>query len=334
MTGTTTSLVRLANEKTFEAADNLSVLDAARAAGIVLEHSCRTGRCGTCKARVLEGTTRSIGDESGLPAPDRAAGYVLTCTSAATSPLRLDIEDVGALANYPVRTLPCRVDAIAMLAPDVMQVMLRFPPNSNLRYLPGQYVDVIATGGLRRSYSIANMPAASGKVELHIRRVPQGAMSDYWFDRCKAGDLLRIEGPKGTFFLRDVAGLDLVFLATGTGIAPIKALLDELTTRPAPTRPRSVQLYWGGRVETDLYWQPEVDASDVRYVPVLSRATQAWAGERGHVQHALLRRHSNLAETAVYACGSSEMIDGARATLVDAGLASRRFLSDAFVSSK
>ena len=328
------ALVQLANDKSFEAGPDVSMLDAARAAGLVLEHSCRTGRCGTCKARVTRGATAAIGDTSGLSAADSAAGFVLTCTTAALDEVHLDIEDVSLLADFPSRTSPCRIDAIARPAPDVVQVTLRFPPNASPKYLPGQYVDVIGAGGVRRSYSVACQPRSDGKVELHVRAVEGGAMSAYWFGAAKAGDLLRLEGPKGSFFLRDVAGLDLVFLATGTGIAPVKAMLEGLAERVPAGLPRSITVLWGGRIAADLYWVPHYEKlAGLDFVPVLSRADEAWTGARGHIQHVLMQRNPDWANSVVYACGSQAMIDSASAELLRAGLPTKRFYSDAFVSS-
>lgn len=310
------------------------MLDAARAVGVVLEHSCRTGRCGTCKARVTSGETRIIGDTSGLTEADTLAGYILTCTTAVLGDVHLDIEDVSLLADFPTRTTPCRIDSIRRAATDVVCVTLRFPPNASPNYLPGQYVDVIGSGGRRRSYSVASQPSKDGKIDLHIRAVDGGAMSSYWFGAAKAGDLLRLEGPKGTFFLRDVAGLDLVFLATGTGIAPVKAMLEGLATRVAPGLPKSVTVLWGGRTEPDIYWSPQISPSlPFEFVPVLSRADAGWAGARGYVQKLLTQRMSDFSNAVVYACGSQAMIDDASTALIGAGLSPKRFFSDAFVSS-
>ena len=330
--------IRLANDKTFDAVADASVLDAARQAGLVLEHSCRTGRCGSCRARVLAGSVRALRPDLSLSAAERAAGWTLTCVSAAAEDLVLDIDDLGLPPDLAARTLPCRIDSIERPAPDVARVRLRLPPTAAFRWLAGQYVDVIGPGGVRRSYSIANDAAADpSRLELHVRRVDGGTMSDYWFERAKANDLLRLHGPLGTFFLRDTAGLHLVLLATGTGIAPIKALLGELALRPPAQQPRSAALYWGNRHEADLYWQPDDAlrgaAPPLSYEPVLSRAGDGWAGARGHVQQRLMRRPYPWAETVVYACGSPAMIDGARAALTLAGLPARHFHSDAFVSS-
>ncbi|MCZ2497695.1 2Fe-2S iron-sulfur cluster binding domain-containing protein [Xylophilus sp. Kf1] len=328
------ALVHLANDKSFEAALEVSILDAARSAGIVLEHSCRTGRCGSCKARVIGGSTRVIGDISGLSAAESEKGYVLTCTTAALNEVYLDIEDVSILADFPSRTTPCRIDSIKRAASDVVCVTLRFPPNASPNYLPGQYVDVIGSGSIRRSYSVAGQPSKDGKIDLHIRAVEGGVMSSYWFGAAKAGDLLRMEGPKGSFFLRDVSGLELVFLATGTGIAPVKAMLEGLATRVAPGLPKSITVLWGGRTAADIYWAPDIDPSlPFDFVPVLSRADEDWSGARGYVHKQLLKRMSDFSSAVIYACGSQAMIDDASRELIAAGLPPKRFFSDAFVSS-
>lgn len=326
--------VHLSNRKQFEAPSDATLLDAAQVAGLVLEHSCRSGRCSTCKAQVVSGSTVAIRSDLTLTPDERRAGWILTCSTAAASDLELDIEDLGLAAPIAVRTLPCRVDMLDRPAPDVVRAQLRLPPNAAFQYLPGQYIDVIG-GGVKRSYSIANAPAPDGRLELHVRQVEAGAMSAYWFERARANDLLRFEGPRGTFFLRDVADRDLVFLATGTGIAPVKAMLAELATRDAVQQPRSLTLYWGGRHASDLYWTPDAAATPaaLRFVPVLSRAGAEWSGARGHVQDVLLATRPDLSNGVVYACGSSAMIDAAHAALDAAGLPPKRFFSDAFVSS-
>lgn len=310
-----------------------NILDAALRQGVVLEYSCRTGRCGTCRARLTSGSTTAEHVEIGLSAEEQAAGWILTCVRTADSDVSLDVEDLTGIVVHPVRTLPCRVSSVEHLAADVVRVVLRLPPNAPLTYRAGQYVDVIAQGGLRRSYSIANAFAAKGEIELHIRQVSEGRLSAYWFGSAKVNDLLRLRGPLGTCFLRNVAGSDLVFLATGTGIAPIKAMLEELGSAEPAAAPRSVSLYWGGRVRQDLYWDPHDVGFDGLFVPVLSRAGVDWNGARGHVQDVLLANRPDLSRALIYACGSDAMIRAARQRLVDAGLVERSFRSDAFVTS-
>ncbi len=219
------------------------------------------------------------------------------------------------------------------MTPDVLKVVLRLPPTSEFNFYPGQYVDVIGSGGLRRSYSVANAPTADKLIELHIRRVDGGAMSAYWFDEARVNDLLRLHGPRGTFFLREIAGADLVLLATGTGIAPVKSMLEGLRTVPKAEQPASIAVYWGGRTRGDLYWQPDTSDLEFRFVPVLSRADATWQGKRGHVQDVLLSDGVDTSKMFVYACGSNAMIHSAHDLLRAAGLPDNRFHSDAFVCS-
>jgi CDP-4-dehydro-6-deoxyglucose reductase len=325
--------ILLSNGKTFSSTDGASVLESAKAAGLMLEHSCRIGRCSSCKAKVTSGTTIALRPEESLSRQERDDGWILTCVRAAQGDeVSLDIEDLGDVARFTARTLPCRIDSLELLSPDVVKVLLRLPPNASFGYLAGQYVDVIGHGGVRRSYSIANAPGTSERIELHIRKVPGGTLSEYWFERAKLNDLLRLSGPLGTFFFRRPTVADeTVFLATGTGIAPIKAMLEALAQRPPIERPQSLTVYWGGRTAPDIYWQPKFDGLQLRFVPVLSRADSDWTGVRGHVQDALLANYPSLDTLDVYACGSNAMIASAKQILVNSGLHSKRFHSDAFV---
>nr|WP_259372763.1 2Fe-2S iron-sulfur cluster-binding protein [Schlegelella koreensis] len=322
----------MANRKQFEAKPGVTLLDAAGTAGLVLEHSCRTGRCGTCKARVRSGSTALVKRNDCLGPEERRAGWVLTCATAALSDVELEIVDLGIFEPFPVRTLPCRIDALERPADGVMQVTLRLPREVRLQYLPGQSIDVIRAG-IKRSYSIANAPQPDARLELHVREIDAGVLSAYWFGHARVGDLLHLEGPRGTFFLRDVAGRDLVVLVTGTGIAPLKAMLSQLAAEPGEAQPRSIALYWGARRPADLYADPRAFHPALRYVPVLSRADAGWHGERGHVHEALLRDGVDPACAVVYACGSRQMVDAARAALAAVGLASPCFVADAFVPS-
>lgn len=323
----------LPSGRRFQSDQGETLLDAALRCGITLEHSCRTGRCSTCKGRVLAGSTTALHEEVGLSTQQRDDGWILTCIRRAESDMTLDIQDLGNVTLHPARTWPCRIQALQPLASDVLKVVLRLPPSSQFDYHPGQYVDVIGPAGVRRSYSVANAPTPDKQVELHIRAVPDGALSRYWFEQARVNDLLRLHGPLGTFFLRDVAGLDLVCLATGTGIAPIKAALEGLRRRPQDALPASIRVYWGGRKPADLYWDPGLLDLPLRFVPVLSRPEPAWRGVRGHVQQAFLADQPQLARMAVYACGSDAMIHDARDLLMRSGLREGRFHSDAFVSS-
>jgi CDP-4-dehydro-6-deoxyglucose reductase len=325
--------VTLSNSREFLCISNLSMLDSAREAGIVLEHSCRTGKCGVCKAQVISGETKVIRHEESLLEHELDSGIILTCCRTADSNVLLDVEDLGQLALIKKMTLPCRIDSISLLAEDVVQIMLRLPPNNNFQYLPGQYIDVIGTGGVKRSYSIANTFTQGGKIELHVKKVSEGIMSNYWFGGAKPSDLLRLDGPHGTFSFRDKPAQNIIFLATGTGIAPVKSILEQLDQNPSLATGKIIHIYWGGRFEHDLYWRPSFSTIKPIFKPVLSRANDVWQGRRGYVQDALISDGVDLSDAVIYACGSPEMIESAATSLALQGLKRNCFFSDAFVSS-
>jgi CDP-4-dehydro-6-deoxyglucose reductase len=282
---------------------------------------------------VLQGETTALQTESGLNDAEKAEGWILSCVRSAQTDVTLEVEDLGNVVLPASKTLPCRISSIDRLATDVVRIMLRLPPTADFRSIPGQYIDVIGPGGVRRSYSLANANTADKTLELHIRAVHGGLMSDYWFKQSKANDLLRFNGPLGTFFLRGLEKLHLVFLATGTGIAPVKAMLESLANTEPEQAPQSVTVFWGGRTAEDLYFDPQAIPAGHRFVPVLSRAASGWAGVSGYVQNALLAMQPDLARTAVYACGSDAMIRSAKSSLLAAGLPDNRFFADAFVPS-
>jgi CDP-4-dehydro-6-deoxyglucose reductase len=326
-------VIKLSNGLEFSARAGDSFVDSALAAGITLPHSCKTGRCSTCKCKVLQGETTVLQSEIGLTDKEKFEGWILSCVRAAQTDIVLEVEDLGNVVLPPSKTLPCRISSIDRLATDVIRVKLRLPSTADFRSIPGQYIDIIGPGGVRRSYSLANASMADKTLELHIRAVVGGVMSDYWFNKAKTNDLLRLNGPLGTFFLRSLDRLHLVFLATGTGIAPVKAMLESLTNISPEQGPESVTLFWGGRKAEDLYFDPQTIPAGHRFVPVLSRGEAGWTGASGYVQNALLATQPDLARTVVYACGLDAMICSARANLITAGLPDNRFYADAFVSS-
>lgn len=323
--------IHLTNGKRFEANPGESLVDAAARSDIALPYSCKTGRCSTCKAKIVDGVTAPIHAEFGLTAQEQEQGWILGCVRSAETDVTLDIEDLGSVVIPMRKTVPTRIHSLQTLSSDVLKVVLRLPPTAAFDFLPGQYINVIGHDGIRRSYSIANGNKAGGMLELHIRKVEGGRMSSYWFGQAKENDLLRLDGPSGTFFLRNLTGCDLVFLATGTGIAPVKAMLEGLAQ--ISEQPRSVTVYWGGRTPDDLYMDFSVIPAAHRYVPVLSRADANWTGARGYVQDVYLSEAVNMDEVLVYACGSEAMIQSAKQVLTTNGLPERQFQSDAFVCS-
>lgn len=326
------ALITLSSGKSFKLSGGLTILESAAQSQISLPYSCKTGRCSTCKCKVISGETKALVAEIGLTESEKAEGWILSCARTATTDVVLEVEDLGGVVLHPAKTQACRISSLEKLAPDVIKVLLRLPPTATFNFIPGQYIDVIGPGGVRRSYSLANAPKTDNTLELHIRAVKNGAMSHYWFSQAKVNDLLRLHGPQGTFFMRNIAQRDLVFLATGTGIAPVKAMLEALSSLSLNQLPRSVSVLWGGRNEYDLYFNLAELPGTFQYTPVLSRSA-TWKGERGYIQDVLLRRKSDLLNSTVYACGSDSMIHCAKVALTMAGLPSHHFYSDAFVCS-
>jgi len=327
------ALVTLSSGLSFQVSADSTILDAATQARVVLPYSCKTGRCSTCRCKIINGATRALHPESGLTEQEKAEGWILSCVRAVDSDVVLEVHDLGSIELPAARSFPCRIRGIKPLAPNVIQVLLRLPPTADFQFLPGQYIDVIGPNGLRRSYSLANANFTDRLLELHIRAVEGGELSQYWFSQAKPNDLLRLNGPLGTFFLRESADLDLIFLATGTGISPVKAILESMAQLSSEQRPKSVTVFWGGRDSRDLYFNvADIPGSHI-YVPVQSRPADDWAGAKGYVQDVLLATKPDLSNAAVYACGSAAMIHNAKIRLVEAGLSAKRFYSDAFVCS-
>lgn len=325
--------VLLRNGNRFNCDPSTTILDNAIANKIALEHSCKTGQCGVCEAKVLCGETKVLRPEIALDAEKVNQGFVLTCCRTATSNIEIDAEDLPELADIKTKTYPARIDSIEQLTQSIIKVVLRTPPNDKIHFLAGQYISVIGPNGLRRSYSIANAPRADGKIELHIKKVDGGAFSAYWFEQAKVNDLLRFEGPLGTFFVRKPLPQKLILLATGTGLAPIKALLENIAALPAADLPE-VHVYWGSRHAEDVYMDlATLSASNSLVHVLLSQPAAGFTGRKGYVQDAVLTDFKQFDDCAVYACGSIKMIESAKAALLKSGLPSNKFHSDAFVSS-
>ncbi|MDA9983897.1 FAD-binding oxidoreductase [Porticoccaceae bacterium] len=320
--------VFLSNGVEFECPPDQSILEAAQKHKIAIEHSCKTGRCGVCIALVIKGQTSPLFNEESLSLSDSESKNILTCCRTIESDTYLDIQDLGQIGEIPVLTLPCRISSLKLLNENVLLVTLRLPPKANFRYVEGQYIDLIHNG-TRRSYSIANAPNSDGKIELMVKKVNDGFMSDYLFNRAALNDLLRIEGPQGTFSYRDNGSKNIIFLATGTGIAPVRAMLQKMSMHQMLDR--EIYVFWGGRYATDLFLDTRKIEGSHQFYAVLSRDDRL--SYKGYVQDAVLKSGINLSDSTVYACGSEVMISSSARLLIANGLSSKRFFSDAFVSS-
>lgn len=315
-----------------------TLLTAALNAGFTLPYGCRNGACGACKGKVLAGVVDYGAHQAGaLSVEEKARGLALFCCARAESDLTLEVKEVGAAKDIPVRNLPCRVERMTRLAPDVMAVWLKLPSNERLLFLPGQYIDFMLKDGTRRSFSLANTPEQDALLELHIRYVPGGKFTEHVFNTMKVKDIMRIAGPYGSFFLREPAdGLakPVILVAGGTGFAPIKSLLAHALQHGVA---REFVLYWGAKTLADLY-QPEVPAAwqqahaNFTFIPVLTEPApgDAWHGRTGHVHAAVLADFADLSGYEAYVCGAPVMVAAARRDFSARGLPEDAFFSDAF----
>lgn len=324
--------IELKNSKYFSCEEIDTILVGAQKDRINLNYSCKTGRCQSCKAKVISGTTIAENEEIGLSAEDKENGYILTCVRTPTSDVILDLDDLSDYKLEPIKTLPSKINKITKISADVIELELRIPPQSIFNYLPGQYVNFIKES-YKRSYSIANCNKSSNLI-FFIKRYQGGLFSNYLFDEAKVNDLLRIEGPIGTFFLRNTDKKNIIFLATGTGIAPVKAILEQMNDDNTGLLDKNIFLFFGGRFSEDLFWKPEFSNINVNFIPVLSRKAQDGDGSTGYVQDILLSKSINLSDAVVYACGSENMINDANKILIQNGLSEDSFYSDAFVTTQ
>jgi CDP-4-dehydro-6-deoxyglucose reductase len=323
---------------TFAVPEGETVLSAALSQGFHLPYGCRNGACGSCKGRLVTGSIdQGKYQHSALSEDERAAGYALFCVARPLSDLTIEVRSIGAVKDIPVKKLPCRVQSLERVADDVMIVRLKLPANERLQFLAGQYIEFILKDGTRRSFSMANPPHAAELIELHVRHVLGGQFTDHVFGKMKERDILRFEGPLGTFFLREESAKPLVFVASGTGFAPIKAILEHMFEKKIA---RPAVLYWGGRRPKDLYMNglPEKWAREhpgFKYVPVISDGLpeDGWRGRTGFVHRAVMEDYPDLSGHQVYACGVPVMVDSARKDFTGkCGLPEDEFYADSFTT--
>jgi CDP-4-dehydro-6-deoxyglucose reductase, E3 len=325
----------------FEVPRDEPILPAAIRQGVGLPYGCRDGACGSCKSRLLEGRViHGAHQLKALSVEEEEQGFILTCCATPQTDCVVEARSVPGAGQFPVLKLPSRVLSLEKVAPDVMVVKLQLPANQNLQYHAGQYVEFILQGGARRSYSMANAPHELGTppaIELHIRHMPGGRFTDHVFSAMKERDILRMEGPFGSFFLREDSAKPMILLASGTGFAPIKALIDHLRMKGSN---RPAVLYWGGRRPQDLYMDTwcRTQAGELpwlRYVPVVSDAQpeDAWTGRTGFVHRAVIEDFPDLSGHQVYACGAPVVVESAeRDFSAVCGLPAEEFFADSFTS--
>lgn len=331
----------LPSGRTFEAQPDEAILAAGIRQGIGLPYGCKDGACGSCKCKLVSGSV-TIGphQSKALSAEEEAAGFVLTCCGVAQSDVVIESRQVTEAGAFPIKKMPVRVSALERASHDVIVMQLQLPASDTFQYHAGQYVEFLLRDGSRRSYSMANAPhtqESNPHMELHLRHMPGGKFTDHVFGAMKEKDIQRVEGPYGSFFLREDSSKPIILLASGTGFAPIKALIEHMQFNGI-TRPTAV--YWGGRRPADLYqhsWllAKAAEMPHLSYVPVVSDALpeDGWSGRTGFVHKAVLQDFPDLSSHQVYACGAPIVVDSARADYTTlAGLPPEEFYADSFTS--
>ena len=324
--------VKLKNNKSFTCDKNSTIFEAAKKFNIVLEHSCLSSRCRSCVVKVISGKTTNKEEEQVLTEKEKNNNFVLSCNAKPVSDLVLDIEDLGEITLFKKKIVPSKINIIEKLSDEIVRLVLRLPPGSNFQFNPGQYVNIIK-GNLARSYSIANSSTQNNELEFFIKKYKSGLMSSYLFNEAKTNDLLRIEGPIGTFFMRNFSYDEIIFLATGTGVAPIKSILEDLEKSYKKYQNKIFWVIVGARYKEDFFWEPNFKNLHIKYIPVLSRPDIDWSGAKGYVQDVVLKEEIDLENTQVYACGSNEMINSTKNLFFKNNLKENNFFSDAFVQT-
>ncbi|GAB2726029.1 2Fe-2S iron-sulfur cluster-binding protein [Comamonas sediminis] len=322
----------LQTQQSFDVGADESVLDAATRQGVALPHECTFGGCGTCRMKVEAGAFAYADGELPLAMSEEehAQGYALACQARAQSDLVISIA-AGPDSSAPIR-VQATVAELRMHTPDIYHLALDLPEDHGLRYVPGQYLNICLPGGEHRSFSMATPPQGR-RISLQIRKIAGGRFTDGLLATMAVGDTLEVELPHGSFYYRAQDYQPMVFAATGTGFAPIKAILESLLG-DADCPP--IHFYWGMRSEADLYLLDEIAAwagqlYEFTFVPVLSRPSDRWTGRRGYVQDAIAEDFEDLSEHSIYLCGSPHMIADAKALMALSGAALDKIYSDSFI---
>lgn len=318
----------------FTVEENEPILDAALRQGFALPYGCRGGACGACLGQLVQGSVSyPNGDPIALGEDDKAANKAIFCQAVATTDLVIESKEVGAARDIPVKTLPCRIEQMKQLSHDVMLLELKLPATERMQFLAGQYIDFLLKDGKKRTFSIANAPHDDEFIELHIRHIPDGRFTSQVFDEMKEKDIMRIEGPRGNFFLREDTNRPIIFMAGGTGFAPIKGIIEHMIQVGID---REVHLYWGVHSQSDLYMndlaQSWADNHDnIEYIPVLSgEDVKDWQGRTGLVTDAIANDFDDLSNYEIYASGAPAMVYAGKDLFEAKGLNLDNYYSDAF----
>lgn len=324
------------SDAVFTVNEGESVLNAALRQGVMLPYSCKNGTCGSCKGRLETGEVHyPFHPPLALNREEIADGFALLCQAEPVTDLEIRVREIEAVRDIHVRKMPARVIEKTLLAPEVMRIRIKLPSAQRLQFLAGQYLEILLEDGKRRAFSIASPPQAEDEIELHVRHVDGGGFTGWVFEQMKVRDILRLEAPLGTFFIRnDQLDRPMIFMGGGTGFAPLKSMLEDLL---AHQDKRPVHLFWGAQNRADLYLHEQAldwaaANAHLQYSTALLNAkdAQATGSYHGNVHEAVLQQYPDLSGHDIYMSGPPAMIDAGRNAFLEHGADSRRIFFDSF----
>ncbi|MEM7054036.1 MAG: CDP-6-deoxy-delta-3,4-glucoseen reductase [Pseudomonadota bacterium] len=321
------------SQRSFTTKEGETVLTAALRQGVMLPYSCKNGTCASCKCVLVEGRVHyPYNPPAALNQQDLKTAQMLACQAVADGDVLIEATEIEQVADIPVRKLPARVEQIDALTEDVRRIRLKLPKGQRLQFLAGQYMDILLPGGKRRAFSIASSPSEQEFIELHVKYVDGGGFTGHVFDGMKPGEILRLEGPLGMFFVRLNSPRPILMMGGGTGFAPLKAMIEDLI-HAGDDRP--ITLYWGVRTEADLYANELIEGfaeqhPNFHYAPVLSEPANDWTGATGFVHEVLLNEHAELSAFEIYMSGPPAMVHSARKAFLATGITEDHLHYDSF----
>lgn len=323
------------SDKTIFVEADDTILSAALQQGVNIPYGCRNGACGACKAQLIHGEVHYDDEVMGLSKEEKNQSYALLCCAKPDSDITLACHELASQAGLLPKIFPVRVEQLTRVGRDVMVMTLKLPMNQSMHFYAGQYIEFILKDGSRRAFSLANPSHRNDSLELHLRHVPGGKFTDYVFNELSEKTILRIEGPFGQFYWREELQRPVIFVAGGTGFAPIKGLIEDLIVKYAYTQ--AVTLYWGMKTAEDFYMLDEIQSwqqklQHFNFIPVLSEQTDLdkWQGRTGYVHQAILEDIADFSAYQVYCCGSPAMVDACQQAFQERGLAREHFFADIF----
>ncbi|HEY6746984.1 MAG TPA: 2Fe-2S iron-sulfur cluster binding domain-containing protein [Mycobacteriales bacterium] len=327
-----------------EVGEEQTVLRAASEQGLMLMHGCKEGQCAACKSFVLDGEDIELDKYSTFALPDfeKDEGFTLLCRAHVYEDVTIELlnydEDM-IKSGLPLQTAVAEVASIVEVTHDLRHVTLTLIEPAELRYFPGQYVDItVADHGITRSFSMANTPTGgTGTLEFVIKVYPDGRFSSLLSGgHLSVGDRVDVVGPYGAFTLREGGDARIVLVGGGAGMAPVLSLLRALAERGST---RDIVFYYGARRKRDLCFEDELRELErtlpsFRYVPALSDPDgEDWDGETGFVTDVLKRREDSLTGAHAYVCGPPPMVEAAMPVLGALGVEERRIYYDKFTTT-